>query len=207
MFELQYQVLESVGVKTDTLQYIGEGANAVCFTDKRSKKVLKVTKDRHDYMVALTLINRNIKPFTKVYSAKEVNMGGKTFYIIEAKFESKIVADIPSRVLSDTVTIVNRYFRESYDSERNTSYKELIRVNGEVKDRSLTKVIYREYKKLFLYIKKRGVAVFDYHIENVAFSGGRLRVVDFGYSGGTDYSGDCDYSGGTGYQSDTDWTF
>lgn len=182
------EVLYKIGYNKEDLEFLGSGSRARCFIHKPTGRVIKITADFEDFQMALKLKEKRNKTFTKVYDAYKVKVytsyGVIHYYVIETKLQKRVVFEKCNREIIHTVTNLNHYFNERFRLENYTiDYKEYLESRGGDKDTKHTRVLYREYKKLFFTAKKMKTFNFDYHDENVSFSGGKIKVIDFGFGG------------------------
>lgn len=191
--DISFQILTSLGYNVVKRGLLGEGAFAYCFKIENTKRVIKITSNLTDFLIAVKLMKRRMRNFTKVYKTEKIMVNNTIFYLIEAHYERNIVrqrfgwGDNISEICSD----ISYIFYACYNYPTKPPYfheveNDLIEKGWCFHDpnfKKYVKVLTHEYRKIFIQARKLGVVFFDYHPSNVSLNGDKLVVVDFGFGG------------------------
>ena len=191
-----YLVKKRRNIPIHKLSYLSSGSFADAFRYK--DRVFKVTSSYEDFKMAQKITEGNYSSFTTCYSLDAIEFEGEKLFIIETKYEGKTIGDLFSEgsinfIICDFLcdwfcySHHNTEIPEVEDLAR--AYTDILNICGKkVSDspdklRELFVDSYLFYKVLFTEFTKLGGLAFDYHVHNVCYSNGKLKVIDFGCGG------------------------
>ena len=195
-----YLVKKRRNIPIHKLSYLSSGTFADAFRYK--DRVFKVTSSYEDFKMAQKITEGNYSSFTKCYSLDAIEFEGKKLFIIETKYEGKTIGDLFSEDSIDFIIcdfLCDWFCYGFHDTEITEeeditlAYTELFHIN---KDKLLTSSelvrqsfvrFYLFYKTLFIEFSQLDGLMFDYHVHNVCYSNGKLKVIDFGCGGNLKY--------------------
>ena len=200
--EIYYDILIQLGYEGYT--YLAQGSRAKVFLNKKSRRVVKLTTDALDFVVARKLVGKKPKMFARVFKAEKVHLtqgrDKKDIYLIESAYVGESFRD--SYGYSGFTNMVDDMFDyiESFylaNSKNKTMFfiddifsylfcdfidnVSIIEGGKEYKNKFIN--ILHEYKKLVKETRKLGIPNFDYHLSNFSYKGGKIKVFDYGFSG------------------------
>ena len=195
-----YLIQKRRRIPIDKLVYLDSGSYATVF--RYEDRVFKVTSSYEDFKMAQKITEGNYSSFTKCYSLDAIEFEGEKLFIIETKYEGKTIGDLFSEDSIDFIIcdfLCDWFWYEFHDpeiteeEEITIAYTELFHIN---KDKLLTSSelvrqsfvrFYLFYKTLFIEFSQLDGLMFDYHVYNVCYSNGKLKVIDFGCGGDLEY--------------------
>ena len=200
--EMYYDILIQLGYEGYT--YLAQGSRAKVFLNKKSRRVVKLTTDALDFVVARKLVGKKPKMFARVFKAEKVHLtqgrDKKDIYLIESAYVGESFRD--SYGYSGFVNSVDEMYDyiESFYLANNDNkvmfsvdnlasyvFCDLIEnvsiIEGGKEYRSKFINILHEYKKLVKETRKLGITNFDYHLSNFSYRGGKIKVFDYGFNG------------------------
>ena len=192
-----YLIQKRRRIPIDKLVYLDSGSYATVF--RYEDRVFKVTSSYEDFRMAQKITEGNYSSFTKCYSLDAIEFEGEKLFIIETKYEGKTIGDLFSEDSIDFIIcdfLCDWFYYGFHDTEiteeedLTLAYTELFNDN---KDKFLSSSelvrqsfvrFYLFYKTLFIEFSQLDGLMFDYHVYNVCYSNGKLKVIDFGCGGG-----------------------
>ena len=188
-----YLIKKRRNIPFNKLTYLDSGAYADAF--RCGDRVFKVTVSYEDFRMAQEIKNGDFKSFTTCYSLDAIEYEGKRLFIIETRYEGKSVGDLFNQ--NDKMRIIGSFICDwfcygSHDTEISEeqdctlAYKEFLNdyssksTNTDADLRKCFVEFYVFYKTLYTEFRELDGWIFDYHIYNVCYSDGRLKVIDFG---------------------------
>ena len=180
----------------DKLVYLDSGSFATVF--RYEDRVFKVTSSYEDFRMAEEIMRGNYSSFTQCYSLDAIEFESEEFYIIETKYEGKTIGDLYAenhinRIICDFLCDWFYYglHRPEIPEEEDLEevYKEIVSGRERVRDLLTDEVkqslveFYLFYKNLYTEYKNLEGRIFDYHIFNICYKDGTLKVIDFGCGG------------------------
>ena len=195
-----YLVKKRRNIPIHKLSYLSSGTFADAFRYK--DRVFKVTSSYEDFKMAQKITKGNYSSFTTCYSLDAIEFEGKKLFIIETKYEGKTIGDLFSEDSIDFIIcdfLCDWFCYGFHDTEiteeedLTLAYTELFNdnkdnfLNSSESVRQLFVRFYLFYKTLFIEFSQLGGLMFDYHVHNVCYSNGKLKVIDFGCGGNLKY--------------------
>lgn len=195
-----YLVKKRRNIPIHKLSYLSSGTFADAFRYK--DRVFKVTSSYEDFKMAQKITKGNYSSFTTCYSLDAIEFEGKKLFIIETKYEGKTIGDLFSDDSIDFIIcdfLCDWFCYGFHDTEiteeedLTLAYTELFHINKDnflnssESVRQLFVCFYLFYKTLFIEFSQLGGLMFDYHVHNVCYSNGKLKVIDFGCGGNLKY--------------------
>ena len=196
-----YLVKKRRNIPIHKLSYLSSGSFADAFRYK--DRVFKITSSYEDFKMAQKITEGNYSSFTTCYSLDAIEFEGEKLFIIETKYEGKTIGDLFNE---DSINFIIcdflcDWFCYSYHNTEIPEVEDLARAYAEILDiygkkvsdspdklRELFVDSYLFYKVLFTEFTKLGGLAFDYHVHNVCYSNGKLKVIDFGCGGNFKYA-------------------
>ncbi len=197
-----YLIQKRRRISIDKLVYLDSGSYATVF--RYEDRVFKVTSSYEDFRMAEEIMRGNYSSFTQCYSLDAIEFEREEFYIIETKYEGKTIGDLYdenhiNRIICDFLCDWFCYglHRPEIPEEEGLEevYKEIfsdleIKGDGHSTRALLTNEgnksfveFYLFYKNLYSEYKNLEGRSFDYHIFNICYRDGTLKVIDFGCGG------------------------
>ena len=191
-----YLIQKRRRIPIDKLVYLDSGSYATVF--RYEDRVFKVTSSYEDFRMAEEIMRGNYSSFTQCYSLDAIEFESEEFYIIETKYEGKTIGDLYAenhinRIICDFLCDWFYYglHRPEIPEEEDLEevYKEIVSGRERVRDLLTDEVkqslveFYLFYKNLYTEYKNLEGRIFDYHIFNICYKDGTLKVIDFGCGG------------------------
>lgn len=191
-----YLVKKRRNIPIHELSYLSSGTFADAFRYK--DRVFKVTSSYEDFKMAQKITEGNYSSFTKCYSLDAIEFKGKKLFIIETKYEGKTIGDLFSNGSIDFIIcdflcdwfccgLHQPLIPDEEDLEE--VYREIVSGRERVRDLLTDEVkqslveFYLFYKNLYTEYQNLEGRIFDYHIFNICYKDGTLKVIDFGCGG------------------------
>ena len=191
-----YLIQKRRRIPIDKLVYLDSGSYATVF--RYEDRVFKVTSSYEDFRMAEEIMRGNYSSFTQCYSLDAIEFEREEFYIIETKYEGKTIGDLYgenhiNRIICDFLCdwfycgLHRPEISEGEDLEE--VYREIVSGRERVRDLLTDEVkqslveFYLFYKNLYTEYKNLEGRFFDYHIFNICYRDGTLKVIDFGCGG------------------------
>ena len=191
-----YLIQKRRRIPIDKLVYLDSGSYATVF--RYEDRVFKVTSSYEDFRMAEEIMRGNYSSFTQCYSLDAIEFESEEFYIIETKYEGKTIGDLYAenhinRIICDF--LCDWFYRDlhrpeiSEEEDLEGVYREIVSGRERVRDLLTDEVkqslveFYLFYKNLYTEYQNLGGRIFDYHIFNICYKDGTLKVIDFGCGG------------------------
>ena len=191
-----YLIQKRRRIPIDKLVYLDSGSYATVF--RYEDRVFKVTSSYEDFRMAEEIMRGNYSSFTQCYSLDAIEFESEEFYIIETKYEGKTIGDLYAenhinRIICDFLCdwFYCDLHRPEISEEEDLEgvYREIVSGRERVRDLLTDEVkqslveFYLFYKNLYTEYQNLGGRIFDYHIFNICYKDGTLKVIDFGCGG------------------------
>ena len=191
-----YLIQKRRKIPIDKLVYLDSGSYATVF--RYEDRVFKVTSSYEDFRMAEEIMRGNYSSFTQCYSLDAIEFEREEFYIIETKYEGKTIGDLYgenhiNRIICDFLCdwfccgLHQPLIPDEEDLEE--VYREIVSGRERVRDLLTDEVkqslveFYLFYKNLYTEYQNLEGRIFDYHIFNICYKDGTLKVIDFGCGG------------------------
>lgn len=170
------KISKSLGCKSE-VRYMNSGSYGMAFSV--DDKVIKLTSDKGEAMIAKKLVNKNIPNTVRYYKVKKIQEYEIWAILMDkaesfTKEEKKIIEIIDECAYYDSPKKIKNELDESYiEAKEQIEYRKL-----SVK---LFKKMWNDYKNMCISLIKNGISMDDLHPGNIGYLGDEMVHFDIMY--------------------------